>query len=70
MELNKLTIGDRVCVVSYGPFRGLRGTVRKVHFIDSLEEDEIEFLFYQIDLEGSYIKEPVWLQGEEVLPFD
>jgi hypothetical protein len=68
MEVNKLTIGDRVCVVSYGPFRGLRGTIRKVHSIDNIVEDEIKFLFYQVALEGSYIKEPVWLQDEEVLP--
>ncbi len=68
MELNKLTIGDRVWIVSYGPFRGLRGTIRKIHSIDTQEENEIEFLFYQIDLEGAYIKEPVWLQNEEILP--
>ncbi|HZR41117.1 MAG TPA: hypothetical protein VFB12_13420 [Ktedonobacteraceae bacterium] len=68
MEANKLTVGDRVYVVCYGPFRGLRGTIRKVHSIDKLEENETDFLFYQVDLEGAYIREPVWFQNEEVLP--
>ena len=27
--------GSRVCVISYSPFRGLRGTVRQVHTISA-----------------------------------
>ena len=55
--------GSRVRVVSYSPFRGLKGTVRTVHSISPLEE---QFCFYQIALEGAQVKEPIWFSYEEV----
>jgi hypothetical protein len=55
--------GSRVRVVSYSPFRGLKGTIRTVHHIAPLEE---LFCFYQIELEGAQVKEPVWFNYEEV----
>ena len=59
-----LPIGSRVCVTSYSPFRGLRGTIRTVDMISA--ELEEPFCFYQIELEGAYIKEPIWFEFDEV----
>ena len=57
-------VGTRVQVISYSPFRGLRGTIRTVNTIsDDLEEP---FCFYQIALDGTYIKEPIWFEFDEV----
>lgn len=51
-------------VTSYGPFRGLRGTVRSVHtFADDLDEP---FCFYLIALDGAQTKEPIWFAYDEV----
>ena len=55
--------GSRVYVVSYSPFRGLKGTIRTVHQIAPLDE---LFCFYQIELEGAQVKNPVWFTYEEV----
>jgi hypothetical protein len=53
-----------VQVTSYGPFRGLRGTVRSVHiFADDLDEP---FCFYLIALDGAQTKEPIWFAYDEV----
>ena len=57
-------VGSRIRVNSYGPFRGLRGTVRTVDAI-SADFDE-PFCFYQIVLEGAYIQEPTWFEYDEV----
>jgi hypothetical protein len=57
--------GHRVRIISYGPFRGLIGTIRIVDTIVDLVEP---FCFYQIDLEGAYTKEPVWFEYDEVEP--
>ena len=59
-----LPVGSRVCVTSYSPFRGLRGTIRTVDTISA--ELEEPFCFYQIELEGAYIKEPIWFEFDEV----
>ena len=67
MTSNELKIRERVCIASYGPLRGLRGTVRKVYCISRLEDDML-FLFYQVDLEGGYTKEPIWIESEEIAP--
>ena len=57
-------VGSRIRVNSYGPFRGLRGTIRTV---DSISADfEEPFCFYQIVLEGAHIQEPIWFQYDEV----
>jgi hypothetical protein len=63
---NTLQIGDKVYVISYSPFRGLRGTIRKVDHITSADMNELPFIFYEVDLEDAYIRESVWFQGEEV----
>ncbi len=57
-------VGSRIRVNSYGPFRGLRGTIRTVDAI-SADFDE-PFCFYQIVLEGAHIQEPIWFQYDEV----
>jgi len=63
-RVNLLQIGDRVSITSYGPFRGLRGTIRIVDRIaDDLEE---LFCFYRIALEGVAVLEPIWFEYNEV----
>ncbi len=56
---------SRVRVISYSPFRGLRGTIRTVDSIPHLDVDE-PFCFYHIELEGTHIKEPIWFEHQEV----
>ncbi len=63
MESLVFSEGSRVYVVSYSPFRGLKGTIRTVHHIAPLDE---LFCFYQIELEGAQVKDPVWFTYEEV----
>ena len=56
--------GSRVLVTSYGPFRGLKGTIQTV---DTIAADLDEpFCFYQITLEGTHIQEPIWFEWNEV----
>jgi hypothetical protein len=55
--------GHRVRISSYGPFRGLIGTIRITDIIADLAEP---FCFYLIDLEGAQTKEPVWFEYDEV----
>jgi hypothetical protein len=69
MVPDTIRVGSRVCIVSYCSFRGLRGTVRMVDLIDA-SSNEDPFCFYQIDLEGTQIREPVWLQNDEVALLD
>ncbi len=64
MTYKLFPVGSRIRVNSYGPFRGLRGTIRTV---DSISADfEEPFCFYQIVLEGAHIQEPIWFQYDEV----
>ena len=63
MKRTVFQVGSRIRIVSYNPFRGLKGTIRTVHTIPDLDEP---FCFYLIALEGSYVKEAVWFQYEEV----
>ena len=56
--------GSRVRVITYSPFRGLKGMIRIVHRIAPRVEDP--FCFYQIELEGAQVKEPIWFASEEV----
>jgi hypothetical protein len=65
MNNHVLLIGSRVRVISYGPFRGLKGTIRKVDTIPGLEAGEA-FCFYLVELEGTHIKEPIWFACDEV----
>ena len=55
--------GQRVHVMTYGPFRGLIGTIR---IVDTIPSQVDPFCFYLIDLEGVQTKEPVWFEYEEV----
>lgn len=57
-------VGSRVQVVSYGPFRGLRGTIRTVDIIADDSEDP--YCFYHIALDGSQAKQAIWFQCDEV----
>ena len=63
MKRHMFSVGSRVRVVSYSPYRGIRGTVRTIHSIPPLEEP---FCFYQIELEGTHMQEPIWFPSEEV----
>jgi hypothetical protein len=65
MNNQVLLVGSRVRVISYGPFRGLKGTIRKVDTIPGLEAGEA-FCFYLVELEGTLIKEPIWFACDEV----
>ncbi len=66
MEYDLCKVGNHVSVTSSSPFRGLRGTVRTVHTIATDREDEEAFCFYQIVLEGAFIREPIWFTYDEV----
>jgi len=55
-----------VRVSSYGPFRGLKGTIRLIHVIAPAREDEQPFCFYKIALEGTSLREPIWFECDEV----
>lgn len=66
MGVNVFPIGSWVRVISYGPFRGLRGTIRSVNTISSPDLDEEPFCFYLIALEGTHLPEPVWFEYDEV----
>jgi hypothetical protein len=65
MNNQVLPAGSRVRVISYGPFRGLKGTIRTVDTIPNLEAGEA-FCFYLVELEGTHIKEPIWFACDEV----
>jgi hypothetical protein len=66
MQNNLFLVGSRVQVISYGPFRGLKGTILMV---DTITIDLKEpFCFYLIALEGAHIREPVWFKYDEVEP--
>ncbi len=66
MEYDVFAVGNRVCVISSSPFTGLRGTVRTVNTIATDLEDDEPFCFYQIVLEGTHIREPMWFNYDEV----
>ncbi len=64
MQTNVLPVGSLVDVISYSPFRGLKGTVQTVNTI--ADEAEEPFCFYLVALEGIQIQEPVWFEHDEV----
>ena len=63
MKSHMFSVGSRVRVVSYSPYRGIRGTVRNIHSLPPIEEP---FCFYLVALEGTLIREPMWLEYDEV----
>jgi len=64
MQNNVLPVGSLVDVTSYGPFRGLKGTVQTVSTI--ADEAEEPFCFYLVDLEATQVQEPIWFEHHEV----
>ncbi len=64
MQTNVLSVGSLVDVTSYGPFRGLKGTVQMVNTI--ADEAEELFCFYLVALEGTHLQEPIWFEHDEV----
>lgn len=63
MEKTNVGIGSRVCIVSYGPFRGLKGVIKSIY---SVNINDNPMRFYLIDVEIVSLQEPVWFQDEEV----
>lgn len=66
MGYDVFEVGNRVCVTSSSPFRGLKGTVRTVDTVATDLEDEEQFGFYLIDLDGAHIRAPIWFEYDEV----
>ena len=64
MQNSVLPVGSLVDVTSYGPFRGLKGTVQTVNAIDD-EADE-PFCLYLVELEGVQVPEPIWFEHTEI----
>ncbi len=64
MQTSILPVGSLVDVISYSPFRGLRGTVQMVNTI--ADEAEEPFCFYLVTLEGAHIQKPIWFECNEV----
>ena len=64
MQSNILPVGSLVDVTSYGPFRGLRGTIQALNTI--ADESEEPFCFYLVVLEATHIQEPIWFEYHEV----
>ena len=64
MQPNVLPRGTLVYISSYGPLRGLRGTIQGVDIF----EDELKgtFCFYLVALQGEASAEPMWFESEEV----
>ena len=54
---------NRVRITSYGPFRGLEGTIQLVDAI--VDEQEEPFCFFLIKLVGASIPQPVWFECQE-----
>ncbi len=55
-------------VISYGPFRRLRGVIR---IVDSIPADPDEALyFYLVTLDGTSFQEPIWFESYDVEGLD
>ncbi len=68
MQKSVLQVGNRVYVISYSPFRGLRGVIQCVDEIPLTPDLSEPFCFYLVRLEGAQIKDPIWFHYEEVEP--
>ena len=64
MQPNVLPRETLVYISSYGPLRGLRGTIQGVDTF----EDEFKgtYCFYLVALQGEASAEPMWFESEEV----
>jgi hypothetical protein len=54
--------GRRVQITNYSPFRGLKGTIQRIHAID--DEAEEPFCFYLIALDS--LRESIWFEHTEI----
>ncbi len=64
MQPNVLPRETLVYISSYGPLRGLRGTIQGV---DAFEDEFKEtYCFYLVALQGEASAEPMWCESEEV----
>lgn len=61
-----LTVGKRVHVTNYSPFRGMKGTIQRVNII--VDDEEEPFCFYLIALDS--LREPIWFEYTEVESLD
>ena len=64
MENRAGLVGNQVRVTSYGPFKGLKGTIQMVDTI--IDDLEAVFGFYLVKLVGVPTREPIWLAYDEV----
>ena len=64
MQDSVFTVGSRICVKSYGPLWGLRGTIRAIYPIEA--EFEQPWCFYLVKLDGMDLGEPAWFAHNEV----
>ncbi len=62
MTAQQITPGRRVQITNYSPFRGLKGTIQRVHTIDDDAEDP--FCFYLVALDS--LREPIWFEHTEI----
>lgn len=58
-----LEIGSLVYVTSYGPYWGLKGTIRNV---DVISHVDAPLYFYLINFQEGQMKEPVWFIHDDV----
>ena len=63
MDAPVIPIGARVRIINYSPYRGLAGTVQK---IETIRHENDHYEFYQIDLEGVQVNDPLWFEKEEL----
>jgi len=65
MKFNALPVGSLVYVTCYGPYWGLRGTIRAVCVID-LSDSQEHLYFYQVALHEVQMREPLWLVQDDL----
>lgn len=62
MNIDRCASGKRVRVTNESPFRGLKGTIHRVHMIDDEETDP--FCFYLVTLD--VLRVPLWFEHSEI----
>ena len=64
MRNHAFASGSRVQVTSYGPFRGLKGTILQINTLTD-DWDEMSCLYF-IALYGTICAEPIWFDSNEI----
>jgi len=64
LEEDVFPMGSRVRVINDSPFIGLKGTILAIHMIAT--PGEPIFCFYLVALDGTYLREPLWFESQEV----